>query len=109
MSTFSNIVLHWQILNSNPNSLGYGYLRQFVILTATLYPTLAHTPSQQTKLLILKECQKINLCLDRTENKLEYICTNNLNEMEYKEEFDLDSERQPLSSMTINLVHMHQS
>lgn len=31
-------------------------------------------------------------CLDRIENKLDLICMNNLNETEYKTEFNIDSE-----------------
>lgn len=44
------------------------------------------------KLLILKECWKTNLHLDRIENKLNYRRTNNLKETDYKVDFDIDSE-----------------
>lgn len=47
-----------------------------------------HTPSQKAKLRILKECRKVNLYLDRIENKLDRKCMSNLNGTEYDAEFD---------------------
>lgn len=69
----------------------HGSLCWFVRAMAVTYPPKMYSPFQQAKLLIiLKECQK-SMCLHRVKNKLNCKCTNNLNETEYNEEFDIDS------------------